>query len=127
MCSSDLQVKLVHQIQLRYGRPLLLEPKECQQTLDHAQKLMERPMTLGDGEGQGTTAAPTRRADARAASAGQVAPTPAPQTLVPKKAAVPMPDSELPSTAPMPLMAGATPAAAPGGLRARLQARSTQR
>jgi len=43
----DKAVSALHQIQLRYARALHLEAKECQLTLEHALKLIDRPVQAG--------------------------------------------------------------------------------
>jgi hypothetical protein len=125
--AMDKAVSAMHQIQLRYARPLNLEARECQATLDHAFKLIDRPMTAGaDDE------APSRNQDAGAASQAAPArasspPAQAAQAATPVSSARP----DVPAmadTSPAPLMpAGTLPGGAGGGLRARLQGRGVTR
>jgi HD-like signal output (HDOD) protein len=132
-------VSAMHQIQLRYGRALKLEPRECQATLDHAIKLIDRPMDFGD-EPQ---APPSKAAvPARPVAASSPSASPAPSALSVPKAPPAMLDERLTmpippippippmaDTSPAPLMPAGTLNASPtsGGLRARLQSRTPGR
>ncbi len=130
-------VAAMHQIQLRYARPLNLEARECQATLDHACKLIDRPAKSG-----GEDEAPAEKMDAvQPAKMAQNAPpvqaattktmTDAPTALgvpaVPPAQSVPATRPNVPAmadTSPAPLMpAGTLTGSSGGGLRARLQGR----
>jgi hypothetical protein len=106
----DKAVSAMHQIQLRYARPLNLEARECQATMEHASKVLDRPMKLAsdpETTGRAAAAAPSTAA--------------AKSTTEGPPAVAPMAD-----TSPAPLMpAGTLPAG--GGLRARLQGRGVTR
>jgi HD-like signal output (HDOD) protein len=131
--AMDKAVSAMHQIQLRYARPLNLEARECQATLDHAVKLIDRPVKAEVDDD-----APRRKQDvapdgqAALASAG----APSAQAVLPASNAsnassVSPARPDLPTmadTSPAPLMpAGTLSGGTSGGLRARLQGRGVTR
>jgi len=124
----DKAVSAMHQIQLRYARPLNLEARECQATLDHAVKLIDRPVKSEvDGDD-----APTRKQDAARPSQTAPADAGAPTAqAVQSSPSVSPTRSDLPTmadTSPAPLMpAGTLSGGTSGGLRARLQGRGVTR
>ncbi len=107
----DKGVSAMHQIQLRYARALNLEQRECQATLDHAIKLVDRPLSSDLDP-----VPPVRAAKASAP----------PPPDAPSRPVMPQPTTD---TSPAPLMPAGTLGAAPenGGLRARLQSRAQVR
>jgi eukaryotic-like serine/threonine-protein kinase len=119
--ATDKAVSAMHQIQLRFARPLNLEARECQATLDHACKVLDRPLKLApepSAPARPSTASPAVAAVPPAAPAAATPPMPSARPAVP-----PMAD-----TSPAPLMpAGTLPDGSIGGLRARLQGRGVAR
>ena len=117
---ADKGAQMVHQIQLRYARALHLEARECQATLDHALKLLDRPVVVGAGGDVAASAAPTTRkppAAAREATTAEATPAP--------RARPPFPSGPTADTSPVPLMpAGSLSTPEPGSLRARLASRA---
>jgi hypothetical protein len=116
-------VSAMHQIQLRYARALNLEARECQATLDHAIKLIDRPMAFGD---EPAKAAASTRPTAAASPPASSAPK-APAAMLDDRPTMPMPP--VADTSPAPLMPAGTLNVSPtsGGLRARLQGRTPGR
>ncbi len=112
--AMDKAVSAMHQIQLRYARPLNLEARECQATMEHASKVLDRPLKLGSDPAPAGRPAASAPASAPGAAAAQATPSELPAVA---------PTSD---TSPAPLMpAGTLPAS--GGLRARLQGRGVTR
>jgi HD-like signal output (HDOD) protein len=112
----DKAVSALHQIQLRYARALNLEQRECQATLDHALKLIDRPVT-GETDASPSPPIPPARP-------GKITPP------TPDLGARPAVPQATPDTSPAPLMPAATlgsSADTSGGLRARLQSRAQAR
>jgi hypothetical protein len=132
--AMDKAVSAMHQIQLRYARPLNLEARECQATLDHAVKLIDRPVKSEVDDDDAPRRKQDLAPDAQAALASAGAPSA--QAVLPASNAsnassVSPARPDLPAmadTSPAPLMpAGTLPGGAGGGLRARLQGRGVTR
>jgi len=121
--AMDKAVSAMHQIQLRYARPLNLEARECQATLDHAFKVISRPVNSVVEDDALSRTQDVAPAPARASS-------PSAQVVqAATSGAFPSPDvPPLADTSPAPLMpAGTLPGGTGGGLRARLQGRGVTR
>jgi HD-like signal output (HDOD) protein len=121
--AMDKAVSAMHQIQLRYARPLNLEARECQATLDHAFKVISRPVNSVVEDDALSRTQDVAPAPARASS-------PSAQVVqAATSGAFPSPDvPPLADTSPAPLMpAGTLPGGTGVGLRARLQGRGVTR